>query len=97
MSDPNANQAANAILALIGAVEDDNVGSTNPMASLFADVGPSDNFMSTQLTDAGITDEDLARIKGKVQEAVANNDVATINKVLKTGVTALGFLKDVLV
>lgn len=64
--------------------------------SLFAGVGPSQSFLNTQLQAAGVTPEQLQAVVGKIDEAVNNDDIDTINTILGIGKTLLSTVKSVL-
>lgn len=87
--------AAQALLALASSIDAKPVGDSG-LASLFAGVGPSDTFMATRLTDAGVSQEELDRIKTKINDAIANKDMATINTIAKYAVSVLGGVRDIL-
>lgn len=88
--------AAQGVLSIAASVDQSPVAAPG-LAGLFDSVGPSAEFMATKLTDAGITVEELAFVKSKINDAIVNKDMATINKIAKIAVTVLGTVKDILV
>ena len=64
--------------------------------SLFASVGPSAEFLSTQLNASGVSAAELKTVIAKIDEAVRNDDVATINSILGIGQTILKSVKGLL-
>ena len=87
--------AAQALLMLAQSVDPTPI-APSPLANLFAGVGPSKEFKETRLTEAAVSAEELAQIKVKLQDAIANQDMETLNKITKIGVSVLGSIKNLL-
>lgn len=63
---------------------------------LFDEVGPSSEFMNTQLEEVGVTPADVNAIIGKIDEALERDDVQIAQKLTGGLVTLFKTVKDVL-
>lgn len=94
--DALALAAAQGVLSIASSINPQADASASGLAALFDAVGPSEEFKNTKLIEAGVTAEELDAIKTKINTAIANKDMQTINMIAKAAVSVLGGVKDIL-